>query len=55
MTTKTVQELIDLLQKIEDKTQEICVWNELGYYGSDLDVEYYACQDGKPLMIVTNE
>lgn len=38
MRARTVQELIDLLQAIEDKEQEIFVWNDNGFYGTNLKV-----------------
>jgi hypothetical protein len=51
---KTVQELIDLLKKIEDKSQTIYVWDRFGYYGTDLTVEVETDQQGKPLIIKSN-
>jgi hypothetical protein len=51
----TVQELIDLLQGIQDKSQEINVWNRYGYWGSDLGIVIAKDQDDKPLIIENGE
>lgn len=51
MKAKTVQELIDLLQQIEDKTQTIHVWDRCGYWGTDLTLRVAEDQDEKPLII----
>jgi hypothetical protein len=47
----TVQELIDLLQQIEDKEQTIYVWDDYGYYGTNLTVGIRDDQSEKPLVI----
>lgn len=52
---KTVQELIDLLQTVEDKEQIIHVWDRWGYYGTGLKLEIAKDQDGKPLIIESGE
>lgn len=55
MGAKTVQELIDLLQKVKDKDQVIHVWSRYGYYGSNLNIQIERDQDAKPLMIESND
>lgn len=54
MGAKTIKELIDLLQQIEDKEQIIYVWDRCGYYGTDLSLEIAKDQDAKPLIIESN-
>ena len=50
-----VQGLIDELQKIEDKSQKIHVWNRYGYWGEVGSIEIEQSQDDKPLMIESEE
>lgn len=47
----TVQELIDTLQKIEDKAQKIHCWDHYGYWGEVAYIEIEESQTAKPLMI----
>jgi hypothetical protein len=47
----TIQELIDILQSIHDKTQEVYVWDRYGYWGTDLVLRVASDQDDKPLII----
>lgn len=51
MGAETIQELIDLLQQVEDKSQTIHVWNRYGYYGTGLILEIANDQEEKPLML----
>lgn len=51
MGAKTIQELIDLLQSVPDKTQTIHVWNRYGYWGTNLNLEIAMDQAAKPLII----
>jgi hypothetical protein len=51
MGAKTIQELIDLLNLIEDKSQIVYVWNSYGYYGTNLSIEVRKDQDEKPIII----
>ena len=46
-----VQGLIDELQKIEDKSQKIHVWDRYGYWGEVGSIEIEQSQDAEPLMI----
>lgn len=51
MKVTTVQELIELLSKVEDKSQTIHVWDRWGYYSTDLIIKVAEDQETKPLMI----
>lgn len=51
----TIQELVDLLQKVEDKSQTVHVWNRFGYYGTGLTLEVATDQEAKPLIIECDE
>lgn len=39
----TVQDLIDLLQQVEDKTRIVNVWDRFGYTGSAIEIDYRGC------------
>ncbi|WP_180953822.1 hypothetical protein [Bacillus sp. M6-12] len=54
MGAKTIQEVIDMLNKVDDKTQTLYVWNRYGYYGTDLTLEVAKDQDEKPLILESN-
>lgn len=51
MGAKTIEELIELLEKIEDKSQVVHVWDRYGYYGTNLTLEIAEDQLEKPLVI----
>ena len=48
---KTVQELIELLETVEDKTQVINVWDTYGYCGTNLTITKATHLSGEPLVI----
>ncbi|AII28042.1 hypothetical protein LD13_gp141 [Bacillus phage Bobb] len=51
MGAETIQELIDLLQQVEDKSQTIYVWDRFGYCGTGLTLEIEKGQEEKLLII----
>lgn len=55
MGAKTIQEFIDLLQQVEDKSQTLHVWDRYGYFGTDLTLEIAEDQSVKPLIIEHSE
>jgi len=54
MGAKTIQEFIDILQQVKDKTQTLNAWDRYGYYGTNLSIEIATDQDENPLIIKTN-
>lgn len=52
---KTIQDLIDLLQQVEDKSQTVYVWDRFGYYGTGLTLEIEEDQEEKLLIVESNK
>lgn len=50
-SARTVQELIDTLNGIEDKSQTIHAWSKSGFYSTNLIVGNETSQTGQPLMV----